>query len=1055
MANRLAKIDPAMVDNLDELEAISIEVKAATQKGFKTPADIDKVNKYIDKVEAEIKEKKRLNLLGEFAELVNDGIIDKNASYEEILEIVNGIESNTNVSKKTVEEKKAEIKEKFDSQKEAAREALKESKTELAKAKIAEALDIDIDKLSISDAYKLVTAIDNFIENDIADDLGSLVSKYKGKLNASIAKAKGLKARSYNSFNRLMNNYFAPIPTLVDSQFAGVRRGSAVLKLSAYNALARGAALANRMTERIINDYSSKFDKTKPNGENFKSVQNIYERGLLANLLRSVDNDAKIQEDFNEKKELILQSVDKLLNSKSKKERAIGEAYQELIEKVGLENATNVSELNVDPINKNAVDFWIKEWQKHYDKLSEVSQVIYNTKLEADRNYTPVRFTRVEAAKKAEIADNIGMFAVEMGISNTKSGVLMESTRPTNIGDRYLDLDFDASNVRAVNSALLDIHTSDASTQMNSFINSSDFKDLFEKVEDYKMVADRFKNYANRARKKEAFEAGMSSEKIDKVLNMASAMGTARVLGGISQVPKQTISVLSNTLINAGPQNFVMITPWMSKSSMNQWLERSDLTITTRGMSARSSYEKADKILGGGGNTESKMRKLNDFYLETFLGKSDVYAARSSFMSYYIQSLRKQGVIDSKYATPNDFDWDNHEVNDEAADYAQHMVDRQQNVSDNAAAGEMFASNKGSAVLIRKTLLPFATFIMNQKARMVSDFRTIFNSEYEKGDKTTAYRSLFGAFTEVTLFAMMSEAIRSGYGSLADELSEAFGLGAPEGDDENKKKWRKESAFRQIIKDFLSPITALDKPVLAIMDKIVDKGQDLYDNILGKTESDEGFKDMIRRKEEESGEELTKTEIDHLKWKWREDKEYRVSDTFDDGDFGNLGVWGIAPEMYQAFMNTGGKLDGEIIKETPFGKKEKKFLTDNTTDVLLISLGLQLGHAMGVFPADVRSIQRKLQRTVDKSALTFNQNEEYIKLDKKVSNEEVMLIKKGFNADDIKDNRTYYKSLNEKQLQTYYDVVKKSPSKIYLDSEVISQIKKGMTAEKIVKYFNE
>jgi hypothetical protein len=190
MANRLAKIDPAMVENLDELEAISIEVKAATQKGFKTPADIDKVNKYIDKVEAEIKEKKRLNLLGEFAELVDDGIIDKNATYEEILEIVNGIESNDNVSKKTVEEKKAEIKEKFDSQKEAAREALKESKTELAKAKIAEALDIDIDKLSISDAYKLVTAIDNFIENDIADDLGSLVSKYKGKLNASIAKAK-------------------------------------------------------------------------------------------------------------------------------------------------------------------------------------------------------------------------------------------------------------------------------------------------------------------------------------------------------------------------------------------------------------------------------------------------------------------------------------------------------------------------------------------------------------------------------------------------------------------------------------------------------------------------------------------------------------------------------------------------------------------------------------------------------------------------------------------------------------------------------------------------
>ena len=366
----------------------------------------------------------------------------------------------------------------------------------------------------------------------------------------------------------------------------------------------------------------------------------------------------------------------------------------------------------------------------------------------------------------------------------------------------------------------------------------------------------------------------------------------------------------------------------------------------------------------------------------------------------------------------------------------------------------MFASNQQGKKIIRKTLLPFATFIMNQKARMVSDLRTITAKEAEKGDKTTAYRSLFGAFTEVTLFAMMSEGIRSGYGVLADELAEAFGIAVPEGGDDDKAKWRTESGFRQIVKDFISPITVLDKPILSAMDAIVDKGQDIFDDIFETTESDETFKEMVQAKEDESGEPLTKTELEHLKWKWREDKEYRISDTFDDGDFGSLGVLGIAPEMYQSFMETAGKLDGEIVKETPFGKKEKKFLTDNTKEVLVTSLGMQLGHAMGLFPSDVRSVQRKLQKIVDKSALTFKQNEEYIKLDKKTSNEEVMLLKKGFSADDIEYNRKNSKKLSPKELETYYSVVKKFGRKVYIDYYMIKYLKKGWSADKIVKEYN-
>ena len=145
-----------------------------------------------------------------------------------------------------------------------------------------------------------------------------------------------------------------------------------------------------------------------------------------------------------------------------------------------------------------------------------------------------------------------------------------------------------------------------------------------------------------------------------------------------------------------------------------------------------------------------KVEKLNKWWLEKFLVNPDVFIARASWMTYYEQSLNKQG-IDTK-----GIDYNTHEVNEEAADYAQRMVDRQQNVSDADLSGKMFSNKESSNQLLVKTLLPFASFRMNQSARLGADLAVLSDKTATEEDKKIALRSLSGFAVEMVTFKIVA-----------------------------------------------------------------------------------------------------------------------------------------------------------------------------------------------------------------------------------------------------------------------------------------------------------
>ncbi|MFN9957348.1 MAG: hypothetical protein ACK55I_29945, partial [bacterium] len=203
-------------------------------------------------------------------------------------------------------------------------------------------------------------------------------------------------------------------------------------------------------------------------------------------------------------------------------------------------------------------------------------------------------------------------------------------------------------------------------------------------------------------------------------LQNLAALGAGRALAGPTQALKQTVPVIVNTVVNAGR---IDLTVGFNKDK-NDFINNSGYAIANRSAASINQIESINKLADKAAKSlPSKiidpLLQLNELQLKLFLQKPDSYVARASWMSYYEKSLRQQG-IDTK-----SIDYATHQINDKAADYAQRMVDRQQNLSDMDLAGKFVGSKFWLAQFVNKTVMPFSSFRINQSARLGSDWAVL------------------------------------------------------------------------------------------------------------------------------------------------------------------------------------------------------------------------------------------------------------------------------------------------------------------------------------------
>ena len=966
LASKFIEIDPTMVEDIYEYNRLAKMIEESVAGSSVRGKDVKFANivqegdviPYINKTldaQKEILFEEKLKEVQDILDEIQDilGIDAKDLSYEDLLAILS---ENDKKSKGKDNDKlvRGAINKAFDVYSSVIKSIIKtgvdpfsgqEVKyTDAQKKIISDFMDMDLNIIPIPQALEAVDAALNFLQNKSTAKMTTIFKGYMGEKNARELVKKGVRASALRKYfspglARFFGEQTTNLGLLFERLFKGFEAGGLVQDMMGLTDLINGKSQAQNETNRIINDYVSEFYKKKANGEAFNTELNNVERGMAAFLMRNViGTEAEIKKEFKRRKDLI-SGIDKNgkrigsiveLENGNEKEQAKAKVYQEVYDKI-LKDAKTIDDVTskVDAVNLDAVKFWQDQWQNKYDELSDVSLNVYNKVLEKDINYTPDKYGRLSTSSEAvDITEKDMAFNVNNGtLYEKETGVLIKATRPDPLPiDRFIDLSFDSNNANSMYDALVDIKTAGPIRQVKAFLNSKSFKKIFPKAEDAVILkgskkdnrVGRIELFTRNFRNKNPYSEDEFSSAV-RNLNKLANVGVSQALGGIFQPVKQVIPAAMNTLINGGGLDFnAMTNPDKIKFMMD-----SGYAIGFRGVESQAQVESLNKLMdmaakSKGAQAMKYIEQANNIWLKVFLVKPDVFIARASWMTYYEQSLGKQG-IDSK-----GIDYKTHKLNEKAANYAQRMLDRQQNISDADLSGKIFSEKNPGKQIMMKVFMPFASFRMNQSARLGADFATITSKVSTQEDRKIAARSLAGFAVEMATFRGLSLGI-----SLLTTSLVATMMGSDEEDEEKKKKSIIKGQATNTVSDIFSPIPFTDPIIQAVAATTLQVAQD----VAGVDEED-----MVS-----------------------------LYSPQDKGYLEQIGLFGFAA---QRVVQT-----GELVWMSSVGSYrdtygKKKYVSDNDKEVLRLLIGPAILTNLGLAPSEMNSVVRASMSAAKKNSST-------------------------------------------------------------------------------------
>lgn len=984
MAKKFSKIDPFMVEYIDQYIENAEKVLSAVRPvrgmdvALRQAADIAAINDFSDAEINRQEENKKNQLMAEHQYLVDSGAITKEMTSQEMQDIIDILETEEEAISDA--DKKLEfLQNRFEFMAGVIEEMIVNDKdiftnesldlTQKQKDLMREILNFDISKLSLKQAAQVLEAMDNFMNNGITSGLEAVVRNYIGTENANKLASKGIKSRPLKMYwnkavGRFFGEQFVSLPLLIERMFPGMKKGLRLMTEMGLTDVIRGVAKADREHKMIVKDYTNQeFSK----GKGFMKAENVYERGMIAFLSRNLaGSDTEIRNEFLRRIKMVEESINALLEG-SDTERKMGEVYQQVFDKLKVNSQDlDVIKANAEQMNLDAVDWMTQQWAEKYSDLSDISLSVYNAILGSDTNYTPDRYKALDEAD-IELDENLlqkgsaFMGGLEYTDKN-KSGVLIETTRPKALPKgRFVSLDFDVNNFSSLKGAMIDIETAPAIRQVDGFIKSDGYKKMVN-GDDRKILTRRINNYIISVKGKTSFNRD-SMKSVERLANFLGSLGVGKALGGFDQTIKQTAPVIINTLINAGRFDGLNM-------EMNEAINRSGMPIANRGIEAVSGVESVDALIDKKGATAAEIakaiEKVSQIYMKALLSKPDVWVARSSFISYYKNYLKNNGMS-------TNIDWKSHEWNQDALNYAQMMVDRQQNISDEKLAGSFMSSPDPWKSVTRKVMLPFATFIINQKNRMHNDFVALFGrgAETSLEDRKRAARSLIGLSAEMLAYQAIAYFIKTQiYDNLASMITGE--------DDEEEKKERSffgikmtkkqwnatKFPVKSLISDVLSPFPLFDDAVVLGFDKLMSNFPMISDEDIKQAIQDQNDARMLK-----GGEPMDAEQEANFVKALKSKNTYAV--TFQNESLGRqYGVPGIAFDTYTELAEMSRlAYTGEFEDDMGYGPK-LKHISKSDQEIVKWTLLPMMMYSTGLLPKDAGVVSRKVVNTIKKRAIS-------------------------------------------------------------------------------------
>jgi hypothetical protein len=845
MAKDFSKVIPEFTD-IDRYLDNAREVYGAIKAPIRKAALIESVDTFTKDELAKQEEKVKNTLLDQYDYLAEAGLIDESMSLSEIQNYVMDVESGKAPDTQDNEAKiRANLNGLFDSMTEITDSIVNDNYNPLTGEEIE--LDkytrdlvknfssIDLDKMSIAEAYRATEALENFIVNDIVDNMEAMYKVYEGAQKAEELEKSGVVAQSFrrvfggkamNMLSQSWTSALSPVKSTLDLVHRSRTVGSKVFDAMGLRTLSNEASRAKAESNNIDKAYSNKFDKTKPNGKDFKDIDNVFERGIYAHLRRTFDGTAdQVQAEFNRRKSQVSETIDTLLKSEDSSLVKRGKTLDAIFS--NFKDANNIAEVeaSIDPINKDAVVWWNTVYDKYYPEVKKVAASVYNTILEDDINYSPDNYEIIVEGKTKDV-DQPSSYRMGFDFLNQKkSGTLMKNKRLEALPkDRVISFDFDYNNSSAFGKMLTDVRTAPSVQQYKGFVNSPAFEKIYPNTRDRNTIEEKLNWYVNEVRSKNAATGSVNEKAFAKIVQSISRYGTSRALGSLTSGIKQFGTAMVNTsiaLANDPASTKQGIKLLFNKDAQN-FLENSGYGIANRGLESQTAIESANKIIeqtdvNSIDKVTKAIGKAGKIYLESSLKNGDVLAARASWYAYYVHKLKKLG-----YNTDN-IDWKNHELVKEAADYAEDQVNLQQNVSDSAMMGKFLTTKNPYVTIARSMVVPFSSFIFNAKDKITTDITILTSKNSNKQDKIDAFKSLAATSAEMIAFEAMSATISSGIIVAANSI-----LGYDESEEEKEKRINQymKTAATRFTTDVLSPLPNIgDKAVVGAVNAILNMAQ--------------------------------------------------------------------------------------------------------------------------------------------------------------------------------------------------------------------------------------
>ena len=842
-AKKFSQVNPSNVSDIDsyleKAEAVSkgLQPTRKPSKGdlkVSKPFDIKKIDEY-SKKETELEAERNYNLAKEsFQELT--GLEPGDLTLDEMKEIlyeVDGKETSVEADNDKLKKKEAVIDKAvnnaFKNTKINIKGAIESGDIKLSnsqKTLISNFLNMDLSLMTTKQKMEALDSIVNFELNQSTGGMEAALKQQVGVVKMNRVKNKGIespKNPKLFGLGQVWNKYIATLPNVFELVFKSQQKARIVMDALGLDGIINGSAKAQTEGANTEKDYANAFAKKEMQEGIYFDEANDTERAILADVRRfTPGTETEQKKEFEKSKKLVKQTYERLLDSGDplivKKGEAVKAQYNKLLKD---SNSIADVESKVDPVNLEGVKYVTEIWAEKYNELADISLNIYNRNLGKDTNYTP---RSIQKLKKEKVVDDITQPVFNPELNSRKSpydkktGVLKEASKPDGLQDgQVLNLSFDSQNMSNYKAALTDIYTAPSIQQVKGAMESKAYNEVFTDADSREVINDRINGYVD-AKRGNKYVDGKTKRALSR-LNKIATLGVSRVLGGPTQFLKQMIPIF-NTGVNAGVGNTLQGAKLIFDAEVQKAIDNSGLPIANRGVQSQTDIETADSRIRKKADTKTgklidAADSINKKTLETFLVYPDVQTARASFIAYYIQQVKRDG------GDTSNIDWSK-PLDKKASQYAQQQVDRQQNTSDQDLQGDLFTDQSMTKQIIRKTLFPFANFLLNQKTRMYSDINTLTNNPTAlPGDKTRALRSLGGLGVETVMFNAIGLGITQTLSAAArllsgDDEEERGRAGEKKKEEKEQKEFmnRVKGRTGNMIADIVSPIPVLNDQLL-------------------------------------------------------------------------------------------------------------------------------------------------------------------------------------------------------------------------------------------------